>query len=283
VFTHIRPGISVLMFSAYGFMGRPGEEMKKISIYSWNVNGIRAIHNKGFLDWFKQRKPDILCVQETRASREQLPPELQDIPGYHSFFSSADKKGYSGVGQYTRSEPESVKGGFGIPRFDHEGRILISDYGHFILFNIYFPNGKASRERLRYKLDFYDAFLDYADALKDRGNKIVVCGDFNTAHREIDLARPKENSKVSGFLPEERAWMDEFISHGYVDTFRMFNQESGNYTWWDLKTRSRERNVGWRVDYFFVSKDLKENLRSSFLLPEVMGSDHCPLGIELAL
>jgi exodeoxyribonuclease-3 len=262
-------------------MSRPGGEMEKISIYSWNVNGIRAIYNKGFLDWFKHRKPDILCVQETKASEEQLPQELKDVQGYHTFFSSADKKGYSGVGQYTKREPESVKSGFGIPRFDHEGRILISDYGHFVLFNIYFPNGKASGERLRYKMDFYHAFLDYADTLRGRGNKIVVCGDFNTAHEEIDLARPRENSKVSGFLPEERAWIDEFVSHGYVDTFRMFNQEPGNYTWWDLKTSSRERNVGWRIDYFFVSDNLEDNVESSYILPEVMGSDHCPLGIDL--
>ena len=269
------------MFNASGFMRSIGVEMKKINIYCWNVNGIRAIFNKGFLDWFDEIGPDILCVQETKASEEQLPPELKDVPGYRSFFSSADKKGYSGVGQYTKMEPESVKGSFGVPRFDHEGRILISDYGYFVLLNIYFPNGKASRKRLRYKLDFYHAFLDYADALRDRGNKIVVCGDFNTAHKEIDLARPRENSKVSGFLPEERAWIDEFVSHGYVDTFRIFNQEPGNYTWWDLKTRSRKRNVGWRIDYFFVSDDLEENVKSSFILPEVMGSDHCPLGIEL--
>ena len=255
--------------------------MKGISIYSWNVNGIRAVRKKGFLDWFDKLEPDILCVQETKASEEQLPPELKEVKGYHALFSSADKKGYSGVGQYTKTEPGNVKGGFGIPRFDHEGRILITDYGHFVLLNIYFPNGKASRERLRYKLDFYDAFLDYADALRKKGNKIVVCGDFNTAHKEIDLARPRENSKVSGFLPEERAWIDEFVSHGYLDTFRMFNMEPGNYTWWDLKTGSRERNVGWRIDYFFVSDDLEDNVKSSFILPDVMGSDHCPLGIEL--
>ena len=161
--------------------------MRKISIYSWNVNGIWAAHGKGLLEWIGRQQPDILCIQETKATEEQLPPELRDIEGYYGYFSSPDRKGYSGVGQYSRLEPESVKDGFGTPRFDHEGRVLIADYGEFILFNIYFPNGKASRERLQYKLEFYDAFLEYADALKERGKGLVVCGDFNTAHTETDL------------------------------------------------------------------------------------------------
>jgi exodeoxyribonuclease-3 len=257
--------------------------MKKITIYSWNVNGIRALYAKGFLDWLLKKKPDILCVQETKATEEQLPDELKEVKGYHVFFAAAERKGYSGVGQYSKLEPENVRNGFGIPRFDHEGRILISDYGKFVLFNIYFPNGKQSKERLRYKMDFYDAFLDYADTLRKKGKGIIACGDFNTAHKEIDIARPKENSKVSGFLPEERAWLDKFVDHGYVDTFRMFNQEPGQYTWWDLKTRARERNIGWRIDYFFVSEDLREKVRSSYILTEVMGSDHCPICIELAV
>jgi exodeoxyribonuclease-3 len=257
--------------------------MKKITICSWNVNGIRAMLAKGFLDWLQEKRPDILCVQETKATEEQLPPELKEVKGYHAVFSAAERKGYSGVGQYFRLEPDNVRNGFGIPRFDNEGRTLISDYGGFVLFNIYFPNGKQSRERLRYKMDFYDAFLEYADALRKKGKGIVACGDFNTAHEEIDIARPKENSKVSGFLPEERAWLDKFVEHGYVDTFRMFNTEPGQYTWWDLKTRARERNIGWRIDYFFVSEDLREKVRSSYILAEVMGSDHCPICIELAV
>jgi len=257
--------------------------VKKISILSWNVNGIRAAAGKGFLEWFTARRPDILCVQETKASLEQLPPELKEIEGYRVYFSSPERKGYSGVGLYSRLEPKSVKSGFGIPRFDQEGRMLIGDYGEFVLFNVYFPNGKASKERLRYKLDFYDAFLDYADALKAKGRKIIICGDFNTAHKEIDLARPKENSKVSGFLPEERAWMDKLVEHGYVDTFRMFNREGGHYSWWDLKTRARERDIGWRIDYFFVSEDLRPRVKAAYILSEVMGSDHCPVGIDLEI
>lgn len=257
--------------------------MNKITICSWNVNGIRAIYAKGFLDWFRGQRPGILCIQETKASEEQLPAELTEVEGYQAFFSAADHKGYSGVGQYSKAKPESVRNGFGTPRFDHEGRTLICDYGKFALFNIYFPNGKQSKERLRYKMDFYDAFLEYADTLRGKGKGIIACGDFNTAHKEIDLARPKENSKVSGFLPEERAWLDKFVDHGYVDTFRMFNPEPGHYTWWDMKTRARERNVGWRIDYFFVSEDLRDKVRSSSILADVMGSDHCPICIELAV
>ncbi|MEW6553938.1 MAG: exodeoxyribonuclease III [Actinomycetota bacterium] len=255
--------------------------MKKLTICSWNVNGIRAAHGRGSLDWFQEMQPDILCLQETKASLEQLPDGLREMEGYSAFYSAAERKGYSGVGLYSKPPPLEVRSGFGIPRFDGEGRALMADYGAFVLFNIYFPNGKQSRERLRYKLDFYNAFLGYADALRAKGKRVVACGDFNTAHKEIDLARPRENSKVSGFLPEERAWMDELVEHGYVDTFRMFNQEPGHYTWWDLKTRARERNIGWRIDYFFVSEDLREEVKASYMLEDVMGSDHCPLCIEL--
>ena len=252
-------------------------------ILSWNVNGIRAVHKKGFLDWFLKDDPDILCLQETKASEEQIPAEITELTGYHKYYSSAVKKGYSGVSIFTKEKPAEVKKGFGIEKFDSEGRTLIADYGKFKLFNIYYPNGKASEERLQYKLDFYDAFLEYADDLKNKGEKLVICGDVNTAHKEIDLARPKENEKVSGFLPVEREWIDKFLSHGYIDTFRLFNKEGENYTWWDYVTRARERNVGWRMDYFYISENLKDNLKSAFILPEVMGSDHCPIGIEIEI
>ena len=255
--------------------------MKKIRILSWNVNGIRAVHKKGFLDWLNKEKPDILCIQETKAQQEQLADELINVEGYNSYFSSAVRKGYSGVAIYTKAEPKSIKKGFGIEKFDSEGRILIAEYSEFILFNIYYPNGKAREERLHYKMDFYDAFLAYADKLKKKGKNLVICGDVNTAHKEIDLARPKENEKISGFLPEERAWMDKFVEHGYIDTFRMFNREPENYTWWDMMTRARERNVGWRIDYFFVSENFKKKVKNAFILSEVMGSDHCPIGIEI--
>ena len=250
-------------------------------ILSWNVNGIRAIHRKGFRDWFDDERPDMLCLQETKASRDQLPAELTDIDGYHAYFSSAEKKGYSGVALYTRDKPETIEHGFGVERFDSEGRILIATYPGFTLYSIYFPNGKASAERLTYKMGFYDAFLEHAEARRKRGESIIVCGDVNTAHTADDLARPKENETSSGFLPEERAWIDSLLAHGYIDTFRMFTEDSGNYSWWDYKSRARERNVGWRLDYFFVSEDLKDAVTNAFILTAVTGSDHCPVGIEL--
>ncbi|MHC1593577.1 MAG: exodeoxyribonuclease III [Methermicoccaceae archaeon] len=257
--------------------------MKKLSILSWNVNGLRAVYKKGFLDWLLKAEPDILCVQETKATEEQLPSRLKAIDGYNMYLSSAERKGYSGVALYSKIEPKSIKRGFGIERFDSEGRVLIADYEDFVLFNVYFPNGKASQERLDYKMEFYDAFLSYVDELKSRGKKIVVCGDVNTAHKEIDLARPKQNEEVSGFLAEERAWIDRFLSHGYVDTFRAFNGQPAQYTWWSFKTRARERNVGWRIDYFFVSENLMEDVKSAYILSDVKGSDHCPIGIDIAV
>jgi exodeoxyribonuclease III len=254
--------------------------MKKIKILSWNVNGIRAAYKKGFLDWFKEAKPDILCIQETKAHEEQLPDDLKNVSGYHSYFCAGERKGYSGVAVYTKEEPISVKRGFGIKEFDNEGRILILEYPGFHLFNIYFPNGKAREERLKYKMDFYDAFLKHVKKLTKAGKKVVICGDVNTAHKEIDIARPKENEKVSGFLPEERAWLDKFLESGFIDTFRMFNDKPDNYTWWDMVTRARDRNVGWRIDYFFVSENMKDQIKNAFILSDVMGSDHCPIGIE---
>ncbi len=250
-------------------------------LLSWNVNGIRAADKKGLYTWLSQDQPDVLCLQEIKALPEQLPPHLRNTPHYHVHINSAERKGYSGVATYTKSKPLEIKTGFGIEKFDAEGRILITEFSQFTLFNIYFPNGKKNQERLDYKLDFYDTFLAYADNVKVQGKNIVVCGDFNTAHQEIDLARPKENAKVSGFLPIERAWVDTFIDHGYVDTFRHFHKEPNHYSWWDLKTGARERNVGWRIDYFFVNKEFLPMVTKAFILPEVMGSDHCPVGIEL--
>jgi exodeoxyribonuclease-3 len=253
-----------------------------VRILSWNVNGLRAVHKKGFLDWFLAERPDILCLQETKATEDQVPPELKDVEGYRSYFTSPERKGYSGAATYAGMEPEAVKKGFGVKRFDAEGRTLVADFGDFVLFNVYFPNGKASNERLEYKMDFYDAFLKHVNGLRKAGGNVIVCGDVNTAHKEIDLTRPKENQHVSGFLPEERAWIDEFLASGFIDTFRMFNGEPDQYTWWDYKTRARDRNVGWRLDYFFVSESLRDRVKDAFILSDVMGSDHCPVGIELA-
>lgn len=254
---------------------------KNLRLISWNVNGIRASYKKGLLDWFKKENPDMLCLQETKAHPEQLVDELKNVDGYDSYFSSAEKKGYSGVATYSKMNTVSVQNGLGIKKFDSEGRFIITEFEEFTLFNIYFPNGKASDERLQYKMDFYDAFLKHCKKLLKQNKKIVVCGDVNTAHKEIDLARPKENSQISGFLPQERKWIDEFLNSGFIDTFRIFNNEAENYTWWDMVTRARDRNVGWRIDYFYASENLKKNIVSASIHSEVMGSDHCPIELQL--
>jgi exodeoxyribonuclease-3 len=256
---------------------------KEIQILCWNVNGIRAVEKKGFLDWLQKESPDILCLQEIKAQADQISSEIKQPPGYHGYWNSPRRKGYSGVATFTKEEPITVENGFGIEQFDVEGRAIIAKYPQFILLNVYFPNGKMSQERLNYKMDFYDVFLDFIDPLKAKGEKLIVCGDFNTAHNEIDLARPKENETISGFLPMERAWMDKFVTHGFVDTFRHFNKEPNHYTWWSLRTRARERNIGWRLDYFFVSENLLNSVTEASIFPDVIGSDHCPVGIKLSI
>jgi len=257
---------------------------KIIKILSWNVNGIRAVHKKGFLDWLMAESPDILCIQETKASQEQLPRELISPDGYQSFWRAASvKKGYSGVAVYTKNAPLHVEMGMGIDRFDAEGRLMRLDYPEFMLFNVYFPNGKMGSERLQFKMDFYAAFLDHIQAMRKKNPHIVFVGDVNTAHNEIDLARPKENSTVSGFLPIERQWIDAAIAAGYVDTFRRLHPDAVEYSWWDLKSKARERNIGWRIDYVFVSSELFPMVKSAFIQRDVMGSDHCPVGVELSV
>jgi exodeoxyribonuclease-3 len=254
----------------------------RVKALSWNVNGLRAAHRNGhFLPLLEAEAPDILGIQEIKAQVDQLPDEVREVPGYHAYFNPAERKGYSGVAVYSKAEPLEVTRGLGIEEFDTEGRVLILRYPGFVLYNIYYPNGRMSAERLDFKMRFYDAFLQHANAMRDAGNRLLICGDVNTAHREIDLARPKENAKVSGFLPEERAWMDTFLANGYADTLRLFNQEPGQYSYWDMQSRARERNVGWRIDYFFVDEALRPAVQEAFILPQVMGSDHCPVGVVL--
>jgi len=255
--------------------------MKEIKLLCWNVNGIRAAKGKGFLDWLYRESPDIISLQETKAHIEQLDTDLKEPHGYYTYWNFPERKGYSGVAIFSKENPLNVQYDFGASELDPEGRVIIAEYPEFTLLNLYFPNGKKDESRLRYKMDFYDVFLQFADTLKAKDRKLVICGDLNTAHNEIDLARPKENSNVSGFLPVERAWMDKFVAHGYVDTFRHFNKEPNQYTWWDLKSGARERNVGWRLDYFFVSENLLPSVSKAFIMPEVMGSDHCPIVINL--
>lgn len=254
---------------------------RKIRILSWNINGIRAVSKKGFLPWLKKESPDILCLQEIKATVPQIPNELKYVPGYEAYWYPAQRPGYSGVGTYSKIKSAKVNYGWGIGRFDSEGRALETEYDNFTLFNIYYPNGKMGPDRLKYKMDFYEAILAHFLKLRKAGKKLVICGDYNTAHKEIDLARPKENSKISGFLPIERAWMDKLVENGFIDTFRVFNQKPDQYSWWDLRTGARKRNIGWRIDYHFISDDLKKNLDDAFIMPDVIGSDHCPVGVVL--
>jgi len=214
---------------------------------------------------------------------DQIEKDFFNPAGFQSYWCCAERKGYSGVATYSKIAPDNVEYGFGIEHFDNEGRILITKFPQFTLLNIYFPNGKRDQERLDYKMAFYDATLDFCNDLREKGEKLVVSGDYNTAHKEIDLANPKENEKNSGFLPIERAWLDTFVANGYVDSFRLFHDEPDQYSWWTYRFKAREKNIGWRIDYHFVSDDLVSAVKDAFIMPEVMGSDHCPVGVELEL
>jgi exodeoxyribonuclease-3 len=253
-----------------------------MKLYSWNVNGIRAAARKGFLDWVQATQPDVLCIQETRARPDQLDRELLEPRGYTSTWAYAERAGYSGVGLYSRLEPLSVQVGLGIPAYDREGRTIIAEYEHFVLLTAYFPNGSRDHSRVPFKMAYKQAFLETCERLREQGKAVIFCGDVNTAHREIDLARPKQNAQHTGFLPQERAWIDRVLAAGYLDTFRMQHpHEEGAYTWWAYWGGARARNVGWRLDYFFISPDLRPHVRDAAIHPEVEGSDHCPVSLTL--
>lgn len=256
-----------------------------MKLVSWNVNGLRAVHRNGFWDKFLRLYPDVFCLQETKASPDQLPDEVREVKGYKSyFFSSTAKKGYSGVAIYSKIEPEKVEYGLGIPEFDDEGRQITAFFKDFVIVNCYFPNGGRGPERIDYKLRYYDAFLAYCEKLRKKQPNIIFCGDVNTAHTEIDLARPKENSETTGFLPVEREWIDTVERAGYIDTFRHFNPEKKDmYSYWDQITRARERNVGWRIDYFFATREMQNKMHTAMIHTDVFGSDHCPVSLEIDL
>ncbi len=259
---------------------------KTIKLVSWNVNGLRAVIKKNFFECFKSIGADIFAIQETKLQEHQLADEVKNIDGYESFWSySTVKKGYSGVGVYTKIKPLNVRHGIGIDRYDNEGRIIEMDFGGFIFFNIYFPNGQMSEERLQYKLDFYRDFFEYADKYKDKGKSLIITGDFNTAHNEIDLKNPKPNEKRSGFLRIERDCLDRIVENGYTDTFRHFYPDIVKYSWWSYRFRAREKNAGWRIDYFFVTKDLikKGLVKEAFIDNDINGSDHCPVGMVMSI
>ena len=262
--------------------------MPNIRLVSWNVNGFRAVSAKPDWQWFSTVTADVVALQETKANPEQIAKEQREPDGWDAhWLSSQVKKGYSGVVIFSRKRPEvkplHVEKELPDPAWQGEGRLLHIEYPSFHFFNVYFPNGTKDDDRLNYKMGYYDAFLAYSEELR-RNKPIVVCGDFNTAHRAIDLAHPKANEDHSGFLPIEREWMDKFIAAGYVDTFRAVHGDiPGQYSWWSYKQRARAKNVGWRIDYFFVSSELAANVRDAWIETDVFGSDHCPVGLELAL
>ena len=253
-----------------------------MKLISWNVNGVRAVVKKGFLDWLDQEQPDILCLQETKAHVDQLTAEILTDHGYHTFWHSGERRGYSGVATFCKEEPLYVQEGLGIKRYDAEGRVLMTEHENFLLYNIYFPNGQKDNIRLQYKLDFYDELLPIINEQVESGNNVVVTGDWNTAHHPIDLARPKQNVNTSGFMPIEREKLDMYVENGWIDTFRLFHPEGERYSWWTYRFGARERNVGWRIDYFFVNEGFLDNVVDADIHDEIMGSDHCPVSLELS-
>lgn len=257
---------------------------KPIRLISWNVNGLRSVMQKRFSRSLESLDADILAVQETKLQEPQFVGSMKEFKGYQAFASHCTvKKGYSGVAAYTRMNPVEVRHGIGIPRYDDEGRILELVFDEFTVFNVYFPNGKMSPERLAYKLDFYRDFFDHAGRLKSEGRNLVIVGDFNTAHNEIDLKNPKANEKYSGFLRIERDWMDRIIADGFVDVFRHFHPDEVRYSWWSYRFNARAKNIGWRIDYVFVSRSMIDanRIRSAFICDDILGSDHCPVGVEI--
>jgi len=251
-----------------------------LTLYSWNVNGVRAIEKKGFADWLQHTQPDILTLQETKIQADQLTPSLSAPPGYHSYWAHAERKGYSGVVLYSKTEPLRVTTGLGIGEYDSEGRTIVAEYDDFYFIGAYFPNGSRDHSRVPFKMAYKAAFLAHCNHLRKSGKGVIFAGDINTAHQEIDLARPKENTKTTGFLPEERAWFADVIRDGYVDVFRQQNPNLGGaYTWWSNRSGARERNIGWRIDFFFASQELLPRLGKAAIHPQVLGSDHCPISL----
>jgi exodeoxyribonuclease-3 len=254
-----------------------------MKIVSWNVNGIRAAIKNGFIDWINSDPADIICLQEVKATHDQFKGTFVEDHKYEVTWNDAKRAGYSGVASLSKIPSKSVHLGFDIEEFDNEGRIICHEFEQFYLYNIYFPNGQRDQDRLDYKMRFYDAFLEHSENLRKSGKAIIACGDYNTAHKEIDLKNPKANEKNSGFLPIERAWIDKYVAHGYVDTFRIFHEEPEQYSWWTYRIGARARNIGWRIDYFFIDEEHQDLIKDAFIWQKVKGSDHCPVGIELQL
>ncbi|HPO15488.1 MAG TPA: exodeoxyribonuclease III [Candidatus Hydrogenedentes bacterium] len=250
------------------------------TVLSWNVNGIRAVVKNGFLDWLLEAQPDILCLQETRAMEADLEESLLRPNGYVSLWNPAEKKGYSGTAVYAKQAPKSA-GTLGVPAFDSEGRVQVLEYPEFIILNGYWPNSQPERARLDYKLQFCDTITALANNQVKKGKNVILCGDFNIAHTEIDLKNPKQNENNAGYYIEEREAMTKFLGNGYVDTFRHFHPKKIQYSWWSYRMRAREKNIGWRIDYFCVNQAFIKRVKRAWIADQVMGSDHCPVGIEL--
>lgn len=250
-----------------------------MKIISWNVNGLRSVYKKGFLEWLEETAADIVCLQETKIQESQLTFDLIKANNYYSFFSSAQRKGYSGTAVYSKKKPLMVKRKLGMDRFDNEGRTLELKYPRFTLINLYMPHGGRQKENLEYKLQVYGSLFKKLEKIKKK--KVILVGDFNIAHEEIDLARPRQNQSNIMFTLKERKQIDKLIKLGFTDSFRKFHKEGGSYTWWPYFRNARERNLGWRIDYAFISQGLLSKLKDGFILPKVKGSDHCPIGIEI--
>ncbi|HWQ83566.1 MAG TPA: exodeoxyribonuclease III [Anaerolineales bacterium] len=256
--------------------------MTETKITTWNVNGLRAVLAKGSLTWLENFQPDVLCLQEIKARPEQIDPgALAPLSPYQAYWNPADKPGYSGVATFTRQEPLSVESGWGNEEYDREGRVILTQFPDFKLLNIYFPNGQRDHGRLQYKLAFYEELLGLCVAAHERDEKIIICGDFNTAHNEIDLRNPKSNVTTSGFMPEERAWLDRYVESRLVDAFRVLYPDKVQYTWWTYISNARARNVGWRLDFFMVSDSLMARVKDVIIHDDVYGSDHCPVTLVL--
>lgn len=252
-----------------------------MKIISYNVNGIRAALNKDFATWLKQASPDIICIQETKAQPEQIDTLLFEHLGYHVYINSAEKKGYSGVAILSKLNPDKIVHGMGIGKFDSEGRILRADFGDITVISVYVPSGTTGGARQDFKMEFLGAFKPFIYKLQEERNKLVICGDYNICHKPIDINHPEKHQKTSGFLPEERAWFDDFLSQNLIDSFREFNQEPNQYSWWSYRANSREKNLGWRIDYHILTEALRENLMTAAILQDAYHSDHCPVSIEL--
>jgi len=252
-----------------------------VKITTWNVNGFRAILRKDAFTWVNEIDPDVLCLQETKVQLDQISDEEATLDGYNAVWNSAERKGYSGVVTFHKKEPLEVEKGIGFDRFDNEGRVIRSKYVDFHLFNIYFPNGGQGNKRVPYKLEFYEKLLEICDQLHENGENVIITGDFNTAHNEIDLANPKSNEKNTGFLPEEREWIDKYLDHNFLDAFREIYPEREEYTWWTYRYNARKNNVGWRLDYFLVTESFMDRVEDVVIHGDIMGSDHCPVSLIL--